>query len=130
MRSKKNQTREKTSRINKLKRKKKKRMQRIIAIISFLAVTAILTYVLYKKYKYTDLQYAVETSLTNGKGDVSLLRVQNISLVFNDTDMAIVEASGLSKNAPHSTTTLKGYYKKDFLNSWKLESVEKIEKTS
>ncbi|WP_146127311.1 hypothetical protein [Clostridium vincentii] len=109
--------------------KKKKKRQRRLAII-FLILISIVGYSLwqlYNKNQRKDLQYAVEQSLTSGNSDDRLLRVQNIDLLFNDSDAAVVEVIGLSKKEPHSTTKIKGSFRKGFMDSWNLESTSKIE---
>lgn len=109
--------------------KKRKRKARILLSI-FIIILLTFSYGIWKLYKINkskDLQYAVESTLTTGNSDESLLRVQNITLVFNDNETAIIEASGLSKSEPHYSTTIKGYYKKGIMNSWKLEKTYKLQ---
>ncbi|MDD6795104.1 MAG: hypothetical protein PUE01_06830 [Clostridiaceae bacterium] len=111
------------------KLKKRRRKARILIGIIFLLILT-LSYGIWKLYKLNksrDLQYAIESTLTSGNDKESLLRVQNITLVFNDNETAIIEASGLSKEKPHYSTTIKGYYKKGIMDSWKLEKSYKIQ---
>lgn len=108
--------------------KKRKRKKRIILCI-FAIFTAIISYFSWKLYvinKSKDLQYAIESSLTSGNEDERLLRVKNITLIFNDNNTAVIEASGLSKSEPHSSLKIKGYYKKGFMDSWQLEKAYKL----
>ena len=109
---------------------KKKKRRRIVAII-FLFLISIVGYSLwqlYNKNQRKDLQYAVEQSLTSGNEDERLLRVQNISLTYNDSEAAVVLVSGLSKKEPHVSTKIKGCFRKGFMDSWELESTSMIEK--
>lgn len=110
-------------------RRRNIRRRRTISLISILSIFFILSssliYKLYKKIKCRDLQYAVEYKLTSGKSSERLLRVQHITLKFNDNEKAIVEVSGLSKDEPHRQTTIKGTFKKGSLDSWNLENAER-----
>ncbi|MDS0524156.1 hypothetical protein NNC19_00610 [Clostridium sp. SHJSY1] len=118
------------SELNRIMRLKKTRKKRIRALILLIAVILLSTYLLrtlYIKNKSKDLQYAVEHSLTSGDSKERLLRVDNISLIFDDNKKAIVEVSGLSKSEPHSSTKIKGTFKRGMLNSWELEESKKIE---
>jgi hypothetical protein len=117
----------KVHRIDRLKKKKKQRMRLTIFFLILLAISGYFLWQFYNTTKRKDLQYAVEQSLTSGNESERLLRVQNISLIFNDTDAAVVEVSGLSKKEPHVNTTLKGFFRKGFMDSWELESASKIE---
>ncbi|MDR3593946.1 hypothetical protein [Clostridium sp.] len=76
-------------------------------------------------YVYTNsknLGFAVEYNFTSGfSSENKLLRVQKMSLVYCDEDTAIVEASGLSKKAPHKSTYIKGSFKKDSNQHWIFE---------
>lgn len=107
-------------------RRRNIRRRRTISILSiFFILSSSLIYKLYKKIKCRDLQYAVEYKLTSGKSSERLLRVQHITLKFNDNEKAIVEVSGLSKDEPHRRTTIKGTFKKGSLDSWNLENAER-----
>ena len=107
-------------------RRRNIRRRRTISILSiFFILSSSLIYKLYKKIKCRDLQYAVEYKLTSGKSSERLLRVQHITLKFNDNEKAIVEVSGLSKDEPHRQTTIKGTFKKGSLDSWNLENAER-----
>ncbi len=69
-----------------------------------------------------DLEFVVERNFTSGfSPENKLLRVQRISLVYYDTDTAIVEAFGLSKEAPHKSTSIKGSFKRDSNDRWVFE---------
>jgi len=114
------------SRTQRLNRQKYKRRRLTLILILLSVFLAILSEILYVKTKCKDLQYSIEYNLTSGKSSKSLLRVQNISLIFNDNKNAIVEATGLSKEEPHSSTKIRGTFKKDFFDSWILENSEKL----
>lgn len=69
-----------------------------------------------------DLEFVVEHNFTSGFSSVNkLLRVQRMSLVYYDTNTAIVEAFGLSKNTPHKNTSIKGSFKRDNNDHWIFE---------
>lgn len=71
-----------------------------------------------------DLGFSVEHNFTSGfSSENKLLRVQKMSLLYNDGETAVVEASGLSKAAPHKTISIKGSFKKDNKKSWCLEKI-------
>ena len=107
--------------------KKKKKRQLIIFFFILIFIVGYSLWQLYNKTQRKDLQYAVEQSLTSGNEDERLLRIQNISLLFNDSDAAVVEVIGLSKKKPHATTRIKANFRKGFMNSWQLESTSKLE---
>lgn len=117
-------------RIRRIDRFNKKNKRRRRLTIIFLILISIIGYSLcqlYNRYQRKDLQYAVEQSLTSGNEDERLLRIQNISLLFKDSDAAVVEVTGLSKKDPHASTTIKGSFRIGFMDSWELESASKIE---
>lgn len=117
-------------------RKKRKRLQyRAIAkskrkimlslLISLALIAATLFLAADNLYVYSnskDLEFVVERNFTSGfSSENRLLRVQRISLVYYDTDTAIVEAFGLSKKAPHKSTSIKGSFKRDSNDRWVFE---------
>lgn len=114
-------------RIDRFNRKKKRRFRFTLFLLILISIAGYFLWQLYNKNQRKDLQYAVEQSLTTGNKAERLLRVQNISLIFNDSDAAVVEVSGLSKKEPHVNTKIKGFFRKGFLDSWELESASKIE---
>jgi len=116
------------SRVDKSNRKKKKKIRITIIFLIFISIVGYLLWQLYNKNQRKDLQYAVEQSLTSGNEDERLLRVQNISLTYNDSEAAVVLVSGLSKKEPHVSTKIKGCFRKGFMDSWELESTSMIEK--
>lgn len=115
------------SRIKRLKKIRKKRIRALILLITIILFSTYLLHTFYIKNKSKDLQYAVEHSLTSGDTKEALLRVDNISLIFDDNKKAIVEVSGLTKSQPHTSTKIKGTFKRGLLNSWELEDSKKIE---
>ena len=114
-------------RIDRFNKKKKRRRRLTIIFLILIFIVGYSLWQLYNKNQRKDLQYAVEQSLTSGNEDERLLRIQNISLLFNDSDAAVVEVIGLSKKEPHATTKIKGCFRKGFMDSWELESASKIE---
>lgn len=114
-----------SSRVYRLKKKKQRRLRIFFLFLIFIVASSL--WQLYNKNQRKDLQYAVEQSLTSGNEDERLLRVQNISLLFNDSDAVVVEVVGLSKKEPHAITKIKASFRKGFMNSWDLESTSKLE---
>lgn len=114
-------------RIDRFNKKKKRRIRLTIILLILFSIVGFLLWQLYNKNQRKDLQFAVEQSLTTGNEAERLLRVQNMSLIFNDSDAAVVEVSGLSKQKPHASTKIKGSFRKGFMNSWELQSASKIE---
>lgn len=112
-------------RIDRFKKKKLIRLRIFLLILIFIASYSL--WQLYNRNQRKDLQYAVEQSLTSGNDDDRLLRIQNISLLFNDSDAAVVEVVGLNKKNPHATIRIKACFRKGFMNSWELESTSKLE---
>lgn len=113
----------------KAKRKKKKNIflsyLYAFLILSVLIISSfVITKGIYTQKRCVDLAYSVEHYFTTGfnKND-TLLRVQQMSLIYSDGENAMVEVSGLSKKEPHKKTTLKGNFKKNKNNSWILEEV-------
>ena len=127
MRKQANARNKRVRRIDRFNKKKKRRIRLTIISLILISIVGFLLWQLYNKNQRKDLQFAVEQSLTTGNEAERLLRVQNISLIFNDSDAAVVEVSGLSKKEPHTTTKIKGSFRKGFMDSWNLESTSKIE---
>lgn len=104
------------------------RKRRLISMITLLSLLFLLltfsTYKIYRKIRCKDLQYAVEYKLTSGDSSNRLLRVQQITLKYNDNRTVIVEVSGLAKETPHKRTTIRGTFQKDQFNSWELIKAE------
>lgn len=111
-------------------RLKQRRKRFFLASIVFLGVIIISSTLIYKSYinsKCKDLSYAINYSLTTeGEKDQRLLDIKQSSLVFQDDDTAIVEASGFAKEKPHSNTSIKGYFKKTSSGVWKLNKTALI----
>ena len=107
-----------------VKARTKKRIE-LLSIISLglmILVTFHIVYSMYISSNSKDLGFSVEHNFTTGfSSNNKLLRVQKMSLIYFDGETAIVEASGLAKNPPHKTTTVKGSFKKNQDNSWYLE---------
>jgi len=118
--------------------KKKRRLERniiirakrrsILSLIISLGLITIasffITHSMYISSNSKDLEFAVEYNLTTGfSSENKLLRVQKMSLIYCDGETSIVEASGLSKNEPHKTVSIKGSFRKDSNKSWYLEKI-------
>jgi len=116
----------KVSRIDRYRKKKRRQIRLTIFSLILISIACYFLWQLYNKHQRKDLQYAVEQSLTTGNESERLLIVKNISLIFNDSDSAVVEVSGLSKKEPHVNTKIKGCFRKGFMDSWELSSASKI----
>ena len=118
--------------IRRLKRRKliKRRLRQLVSL-SILFGTLFLLFSFIKLIYLTkgckDLDYASNYYFTNGDNNESLLRIQNSTLIFSDSDSAVIKATGLSSSSPHKKTILEGHFKKGFFNSWKLENVYVLE---
>ena len=114
---------------SKRNKKKYKRRRLMVLIISclILVITFLVIRYVHIKSSCKDLDYAVEHYLTSGKNDQNLLRVKTMTLIFSDNDKAVVQAFGLSQEDPHREIGIEGHFKKDSVNSWKLESTYSIE---
>lgn len=106
-------------------RAKKRNMLFLILSLSFITISAFyITHNIYISRNSKDLEFSVEYNFTSGfLSNNKLLRVQKMSLVYYDSETAIVEASGLAKDPPHKNTTLKGSFKKGDNKSWYLEKI-------
>jgi hypothetical protein len=82
------------------------------------------THNIYIHINSKDLQFAAEYNFTSGfSPENKILRVQNMSLIYCDGETSVIEASGLTKTAPHKKVTIKGIFKKDAYKSWHLEKM-------
>jgi hypothetical protein len=107
-----------------LRSKRKKMLFTIISLGLIIIASFFITNNLYISSNSKDLGFAVEYNLTNGlSSENKLLRVQKMSLLYFDGEVAVVEASGLSKISPHKTTSIRGSFKKDSNKSWILEKL-------
>lgn len=124
----------KLKKYKKLKRLRKKRILKRITGISILLTftffTLLCVYKLYIKNRCKDLNYAVNYYLTEPSDGNSLARINHSSLVFSDTDTAVVTAYGLSKAAPHKKTICKGIFRRAPSNSWTLDDYHILENTN
>ena len=106
------------------KAKRKSILSIIISLGLILAASFFITHNIYISNNSKDLGFAVEYNFTTGfSSENKLLRVQKMSLVYCDGETSVVEASGLSKNAPHKNISVKGSFKKDNNKSWHLEKL-------
>lgn len=106
-------------------RKKRKLIISLIISLTLIIITSFfITHHIYISSNSKDLGFAVEYNFTNGfSSENKLLRVQKMSLLYNDGETAVVEASGLSKASPHKSTAIKGSFKRDKNKSWYLEKI-------
>lgn len=118
--------------ISRSKKAKIYRRRRIIALSIVLLLIFSISFIIRKVYltiKCKDLNYSVNYNLTSNPSDeINLLRVQNFSLIFSDTDLVIVKASGLRKEKPHKQLTIEGRFAKNSFGTWELEKSNLIEK--
>lgn len=116
---------ERRRRLDRHIKERAKRKKTLFLMISLGLIITSSFFISYKAYVHSNsrnLQYAVEHSFTTGfSSKDKLLGVQNMSLIYYDGETAVVEATGLSKAAPHRTISIKGSFKKDKDNSWYLE---------
>lgn len=107
-------------------RLKKRRKRFLLTSITILTIAIISTLIFYKLYidsKCKDLTYSINYNLEN-KSDKSmrLLSLEDIDLIFKDDDSAIALVSGLTKESPHTNTSIKGYFKKSSFGVWNLNN--------
>ena len=108
----------------KIRAKRKVMLSLMISIGLITTTSFFITHNLYVSSNSKDLAFAVEYNLTTGfSSENKLLRVQKMSLIYCDGETSVVEASGLSKNQPHKSVSIKGSFKKDKNNSWYLEKI-------
>lgn len=105
--------------------RKKKTMLSITVSLGLIIISSFfISYNIYISSNSKDLGFAVEHNFTSGFSSKNkLLRVQKMSLIYSDGDTAIVEASGLLKNPPHKSTSIRGSFKKDQNKSWHLDKL-------
>lgn len=104
--------------------RKRKKLFLIISLGLIFIASFYITYNMYISSNSKDLGFAVEHSFTTGFSSKNkLLRVQKMSLIYCNDDTAVVEASGLLKDPPHKSTSVKGNFRKDSNNSWHLEKL-------
>lgn len=106
------------------KNKKKVMFSLIISLGLIIIVSFFITHNIYVNSNSKDLGFAVEYNFTTGfPSENKLLRVQKMSLLYYDGESAVVEASGLSKKAPHKLISVKGSFKHNDNKSWQLEKI-------
>lgn len=105
-----------------MKRKQRKSITILAFILIFLLIILFGGYKLYINIKCKDLYFAVEYQMTKNGSKNKLLRIQSLSLVFLDDDVAIVEVSGLNKEKPYFKTNYKAFFRKNNNSTWKLEN--------
>ena len=108
-----------------IRRAKRKSIFFLIISLGLITIASFfITRNIYISINSKDLGFAVEYNFTTGfSSENKLLRVQKMSLVYCDGETSVVEASGLSKNAPHKNICVKGSFKKDNNKSWYLEKI-------
>ena len=108
----------------KIRAKRRVILSLIISIGLITTASFFTTHNLYVRSNSKDLGFAVEYNFTTGfSSENKLLRVQKMSLIYCDGETSVVEASGLSKNQPHKSVSIKGSFKKDKNKSWYLEKI-------
>jgi hypothetical protein len=106
------------------KDKKKFMFSLMISLGLIIIVSFFITHNIYINSNSKDLGFAVEYNFTTGlPSENKLLRVQKMSLIYYDGESAVVEASGLSKKAPHKLISVKGSFKQNANKSWHLEKI-------
>lgn len=126
MRSKKNI--ENLTRIQRLRMKRKRRRLLLILILAVLIViSSFIIRNIYLNNKFQDLYYSANYNLTSRFGSEKLLRINNMTLVFSDDKTAMVEAYGLSTEAPHKNIGIKGRFQKNTSGSWELENTYSLQ---
>lgn len=108
-------------------RRKRRRIMAIIIGVLFIAISSLIIRNIYINKHCEDLYYSANHNLTSGFSHERLLRVNNMTLIFSDNENAMVEAYGLSKDAPHKTIGIKGRFLKNSSGSWILENTYLIE---
>ena len=119
---------ENLTRVQRLKMKKRRR--RLLAIIIgvvLITISSLIIRNIYIKNKCEDLYYSANYNLTSRFNSEKLLRVNNMTLVFSDNETAMVEAYGLSTEAPHRTIGIKGRFMKSASGSWGLEDTYSLD---
>jgi len=109
-----------------IKRRAKRRvmLSLVLSLGLIIIVSFLIAHNLYIFSNSKDLGFAVEYNFTSNFSSKSkLLRVQKMSLIYCDGETAVVEASGLSKNEPHKTISIKGSFRKTNNKSWYLEKI-------
>lgn len=105
-----------------MKRKQRKLISIFAFILIFLLIILFGGYKLYINIKCKDLYFAIEYQMTRSSSKNKLLRIQSLSLVFLDDDVAIVEVSGLNKEKPYWQKNYKAFFRKNSNSTWKLEN--------
>lgn len=110
-----NYTQESHSRRNPISKKtlNKNKLYQKIYIISILLTSLLTSYYTYININCKDLSYSIEYNLTKGfPSNKRLFRIQSISVIESKDSTEIVKVSGLSKKAPHKTTSIIANFQK------------------
>lgn len=103
----------------KRKVKKNKFFYRIVTLAILFCTSLFITNQACVRRNSADLGYAVEYDFTNQlPSEQRLLRVKNMTLISRNDQKAVVEADGLSSNAPHTAMTVRGNFIKDSSGRW------------
>ncbi|MGL5151152.1 MAG: hypothetical protein ACRC7N_11340 [Clostridium sp.] len=110
-------------------KKRKKSIYRPYLILLSFIVLLYIGKIIYVSYKCKDLYEAANYLFTTNEcGDLSLMRVKNISLIYKGDDYALIQASGLNKIPPHETTYIEAEFKRNSFSSWEIDSYSEIQK--
>ncbi|MGL4772075.1 MAG: hypothetical protein ACRC2K_00780 [Clostridium sp.] len=108
-------------------KKRKKSIYKPYIIILSLIVLIYFGKIIYVSYKCKDLYEAADYLFTTKQcKELSLLRVQHMTLVYSDDNSAIIQVSGLNKIPPYETTEVEGEFKKNIFDSWELTKYSEI----
>lgn len=116
------------TRVQRLRMKRKRR--RLLAIIIgivLITISSLIIRNIYLNNKCEDIYYSANYNLTSRFNNEKLLRVNNMTLVFSDNEIAMVEAYGLSTEVPHKTIGIKGRFMKSTSGSWDLQNMYFLE---
>lgn len=111
--------------------KKKRKRKKIITItiaLTLIVICSLIFREIYLKNECKDLYYSANYNLTSRFNNDKLMRVNNMTLIFSDTETAMVEAYGLSTQSPHKTIGIKGRFIKSSSGTWELENTYPLEK--
>lgn len=106
---------------------RRRRILGLVILSATLISIILLTKTIYIKIRCKSLNYSINYYLTNNSTDKELMRIKDFSLIFYDKDIAIVEAYGLKKEAPHKSLTIEGRFEKNTFGSWILETTYLID---
>lgn len=75
----------------------------------------------YTRNKYSDINYSAEKYVTSGiLNKYKLYKVNDMSLSFSDSDIAVMKVTGLQDKAPHNNVIYKIFLEKNKDGLWKV----------